>query len=99
LISYLLAEIQLYKISFWNRLDLQHQWITGIVYSEIDSRSSPRLIDMNITRKRTDLQWNSGELVHSLRIRWTAICRRNPRSPLEKLFAGVILMHDDLNEA
>jgi len=91
---------QFLKSSMWSSHEnLQHQWITGIVYSEIDSMSSPRLLDMNITRKRIDLQWNSGDLVHSLRIWWTAICRRNPRSPLEKLSAGVILMHDDLNEA
>lgn len=62
-------------------------------------QKSPSLLDMDITRKRIDLQRNSGDLMHSLRIRWTAICRRNPRSPLEKLSAGVILMHDDLNEA
>lgn len=61
--------------------------------------SSPRLLAMDVTRKRIGLQDNSGDLMYSLRIRWTAIRRRNPRSPLEKLFAGVILMHDDLDEA
>jgi hypothetical protein len=38
-------------------------------------------------------------LMCSLRIWWTAICCRNPGSPLEKLFAGVILVHDYLYEA
>ena len=48
---------------------------------------------------RIGFQRNFGCLMYSLRIWWTAICGRNPGSPLEKLFAGVILVHDDLYKA